>query len=278
MKKQLNPTIKAHLIRSAFYLLLLLGVCAIPFALAQRNAGKRSQATNMSQLLASRLPTTSNVGAVASKIALPPNPPLPAVPAAVLYDQMTNPAPTPGGVTSQDFETVNDPFDTFAADDFVVPAGQTWTISEVDVAGEYGNGPGPAASFNVFFYTDSATLPGTLIATRLANPFSNGANAMITLTSPVVLTAGTYWVSVQAREDFTPFGQWFWTTARSYRIPRQPGKTRAAASARPAPRGGSRPHVSQLKMGRTSCSGSSGQQRHALPIRSPPAPVRSCRA
>ena len=35
MKKQLNPTIKAHLIRSAFYLLLLLGVCAIPFALAQ---------------------------------------------------------------------------------------------------------------------------------------------------------------------------------------------------------------------------------------------------
>ena len=35
MKKQINPTIKAHLIRSAFYLLLLLGVCAIPFALAQ---------------------------------------------------------------------------------------------------------------------------------------------------------------------------------------------------------------------------------------------------
>ena len=36
MKKQLNPTIKAHLIRSAFYFLLLLGVLAIPFALAQR--------------------------------------------------------------------------------------------------------------------------------------------------------------------------------------------------------------------------------------------------
>ena len=38
MKKQINPTIKAHLIRGAFYLLLLLAVCAIPFALAQRNA------------------------------------------------------------------------------------------------------------------------------------------------------------------------------------------------------------------------------------------------
>ena len=35
MKKQINPTIKAHLIRGAFYLLLLLAVCAIPFALAQ---------------------------------------------------------------------------------------------------------------------------------------------------------------------------------------------------------------------------------------------------
>ena len=36
MKKQIHPTIKAHLIRSALFLLLL-AVCAIPFALAQRN-------------------------------------------------------------------------------------------------------------------------------------------------------------------------------------------------------------------------------------------------
>ena len=150
MKKQINPTIKAYLVRSAVYFLLLLGVCAIPLALAQRNSMKRTQAANMSQLLASQMLTTANVGAAGSKIALPPSFPLPALPDSVLYDQMTNPAPTPGGVTSQDFETVNDPFDTFAADDFVVPAGQTWTITEVDVAGEYGNGPGPAASFNVF--------------------------------------------------------------------------------------------------------------------------------
>jgi hypothetical protein len=41
MKKQINPTIKAHLLRGAFYLLLLVAVCAIPFALAQRNAIKQ---------------------------------------------------------------------------------------------------------------------------------------------------------------------------------------------------------------------------------------------
>src|SRR5437762_5042290 len=44
MKKQINPTIKAHLIRSSFYVLLLLAVCVIPFTLAQRNAGKQSAA------------------------------------------------------------------------------------------------------------------------------------------------------------------------------------------------------------------------------------------
>jgi hypothetical protein len=45
MKKQINPNTKAHLIRSAFYVLLLLAVCVIPFALAQRNTNKRSVPT-----------------------------------------------------------------------------------------------------------------------------------------------------------------------------------------------------------------------------------------
>jgi hypothetical protein len=40
MKKQINPNIKAHLIRRAFYLLLLLVVCVISFALAQRTTAR----------------------------------------------------------------------------------------------------------------------------------------------------------------------------------------------------------------------------------------------
>jgi hypothetical protein len=43
MKQQTNQPIRAHLLRSAFYLLLLLAICGIPFVLAQRNAGKRKQ-------------------------------------------------------------------------------------------------------------------------------------------------------------------------------------------------------------------------------------------
>ena len=53
MKRQINPTIKAHLIRGAFYLLLLIAVCAIPFALAQRNTTKtkRTQARQPASII-----------------------------------------------------------------------------------------------------------------------------------------------------------------------------------------------------------------------------------
>jgi serine protease AprX len=39
VKKQINPAAAAHLLRGAFYLLLLIAVSAIPFALAQRKSG-----------------------------------------------------------------------------------------------------------------------------------------------------------------------------------------------------------------------------------------------
>lgn len=133
--------------------------------------------------------------------------PPPAVPTAVLYDQMDNPATD--NVTSQDFEAAFDSFDSQAADDFVVPAAG-WSVTGIDVAGVY-TGTGPAASFHVYFYADAAGLPGALVASRLAQPFTGSAgNASITLTSPVILGGGTYWLSVQAREDFSPNGQWFW--------------------------------------------------------------------
>src|SRR5207247_1330270 len=49
MKKQINPSIKAQILRSAFILLLLVAVSAIPFALAQsrsRGTAKRSVAAS----------------------------------------------------------------------------------------------------------------------------------------------------------------------------------------------------------------------------------------
>src|SRR6266542_210982 len=40
MKKQSDPNIKAHLLRGVLYLLLVVAVCAIPFAVAERNTIK----------------------------------------------------------------------------------------------------------------------------------------------------------------------------------------------------------------------------------------------
>jgi len=57
MKKQINPSIKAHLLRSALVLLSLLAICAIPFALAQshgRGINNRSVANRTDQ---SQFPT-----------------------------------------------------------------------------------------------------------------------------------------------------------------------------------------------------------------------------
>ncbi|PYK25917.1 MAG: hypothetical protein DME52_07460 [Verrucomicrobia bacterium] len=42
MKKPINRHVNAHFIRGAFYVLLLLAVCLIPFALAQRTVSKRT--------------------------------------------------------------------------------------------------------------------------------------------------------------------------------------------------------------------------------------------
>src|SRR5438034_1159390 len=49
MKKQTEPNIKAHLLRGAFYVLLLLGVCAIPFALAQWSFNGRTTSATPSK-------------------------------------------------------------------------------------------------------------------------------------------------------------------------------------------------------------------------------------
>jgi hypothetical protein len=130
-----------------------------------------------------------------------------------LYDQYDNPGAN--ATVSQDFETANDAFSNFLADDFVVPAGQTWQVTEVDVQGVYFNGPGPAASFNVFFYTNGAgNLPeGAPVYTATGQSYTElvPPNFVIPLTVAATLTEGTYWVSVQARMDFTPGGEWGWT-------------------------------------------------------------------
>ncbi len=94
----------------------------------------------------------------------------------------------------------------------MIPGGDTWSIDQVDVAGVYFNGTGPVNSVNVSFYSDASGLPGTQVATRpnLTVGDTNGSFT-IPIPSAVSLTAGHYWVSVQANMDFPVGGQWGWT-------------------------------------------------------------------
>src|SRR5207244_4161967 len=144
------PTIKAHLIRGAFYLLLLIAVCAIPFALAQRNAPKRPMANpaskaNVSKFASSLRPNDVRVVAASrssNKAASGPtggaavkNLRMPVYPQVVLYDQYDN--DLDNGIVSAD-RTDDPSLSAEAADNFVVPSGQTWTVTEVDIRSAVG--------------------------------------------------------------------------------------------------------------------------------------------
>lgn len=48
--------------------------------------------------------------------------------AEVLFNNIDETSPQ--SINSQNFNPSNDAFDAMAADDFVVPAGETWTITE----------------------------------------------------------------------------------------------------------------------------------------------------
>jgi len=50
-------------------------------------------------------------------------------------------------------------YDEYLADDFVVPAGHTWKVKEVDTMGFYYIGGGPASSVNVLFWNDKKGIP-----------------------------------------------------------------------------------------------------------------------
>jgi hypothetical protein len=234
VEKQIRPAIRAPLIRSAFWVTLLLTVCVIPFALAQRNttqqtmtaethfANKPAVSANPDAVLpvadqplrpddvrtnvpASQFPKVSNDAGVRPILIQP----MPKFPEVILYDQLDNPGTA--SFVSQEFPDMPE-FTAFLADDFFVPGGQSWRVTEVYAQGVYFNGSGPANNFNVFFYEDDGGLPGPLVSSRTAQPYVESDGVFeVTLTAPVTLFSGTHWVSVQAHQPVDPNGQWGWT-------------------------------------------------------------------
>ncbi len=127
---------------------------------------------------------------------------------SVLYDQYNNSSSY--STTTSVHDRTSTCCDMEAADDFVVPNNQSWSIETVEAHGEYFIYP-VATSVNVSFYANAGILPGTLIASHpnvvLPQPQLDSGEFSIPINPPVALAAGHYWVSVQA--NTSGFWEWF---------------------------------------------------------------------
>lgn len=129
--------------------------------------------------------------------------------AEVLFNNIDETSPR--SINSQDFNASNDAFDAMAADDFVVPAGETWSITGAFVRGTQ-DGTTPATTANVAFYADAGGAPGSEISPSVVATATDYPRMNLTFAGPT-LTAGTYWFSAQAILDpgtSAPFSQWHW--------------------------------------------------------------------
>jgi hypothetical protein len=132
----------------------------------------------------------------------------------ILYNQNSNDEGI--AIISQNFTSGSaSAFDSQGADDFVVPAGHKWTVSEVDVTGVYNNGSSSASSENVFFYNTAvgAPLPGKLLKgcnNLVGKPINTTGSFIIALPKGcrAKLGPGTYWVSVQI--NLPANNLWLW--------------------------------------------------------------------
>src|SRR5262249_6704466 len=102
------------------------------------------------------------------------------------------------------------------ADDFVVPAGQTWNVESIDADGTYFNCPNGvcpgATDWNVFIYADNAGFPGTQVYSILNQPVTVvGTTFTVNLIPAAVLASGTYWIEIQSNMTFLTEGEWGWT-------------------------------------------------------------------
>jgi hypothetical protein len=127
------------------------------------------------------------------------------------------------GSFSENFVT-NVQFNSETADDFVVPP-QGWEVTQIEVVGGGFNAPYPApTSFDIAIYNDVAGLPGPVFAAlpnlpAVAEPPANpGRGTFVFDIPPLVIPAGTYWLSVisdgaQVNPGGVPFHiarfQWF---------------------------------------------------------------------
>jgi len=137
------------------------------------------------------------------------------------------PASTSEWYANQDFETIHDAYDVFIADDFTIT--EPWNITTIYVPGNTWN-PGTslmnANTLHWQIYADAGGVPagnpsgGTPPVWSLSLPpgdsqvtLSTGgsgylSNVTLSLSTPVNLPAGTYWLVFYPQMDFDAWGQY----------------------------------------------------------------------
>ena len=121
-------------------------------------------------------------------------------------------ATPPQSTLSQEFPS-GAALDSLAADDFTVPAGETWQLESAQIQGT-SVGPVTTNQWNVTVFNDAGGLPGGQVSTgTLTVP--GFPNPVVPLTSTPTLGPGTYWLAVQAIMDDGPglgdAHRWFWS-------------------------------------------------------------------
>ena len=127
-----------------------------------------------------------------------------------------------------------DHYDDELADDFVVPSGETWNINQVDAAGVYYNGAGPAVERQPALLRQRMRPSGRARCRRgpTSSMTDTGGSFVIPIPSPdrpgpghvLGLGAGEHGLQLRRPVGLRP-------TAPSRRPRKLPGRTRAAASA-----------------------------------------------
>ncbi|GAB4126655.1 MAG: hypothetical protein Tsb0027_26040 [Wenzhouxiangellaceae bacterium] len=137
-------------------------------------------------------------------------------PADVLWDN-TAINNTTAGIISSGFTALPAGADrTNTADDFVVPAGELWSIEFVYSEG-FTNTATTVDRFEVVFYEDAAGQPGAVISSQTV-PFGGPVTMTLqelTLPAAVALGEGTYWISVIGQYDGAAdlaVNRWNWST------------------------------------------------------------------
>ena len=99
-----------------------------------------------------------------------------------------------------------------SADDFTVPAGDTWSINRVLAFGSFG-GTGALNNVTVVIYEDNAGLPGDEVYNSgeiVPLSEADDANLNIALPEAVTLESGNYWISVYVNLAFAGSNIWSW--------------------------------------------------------------------